>query len=141
MSIRQCTAESFKVPPELYAIAVLNYIETPGWLSKAPPGAPDLLREEADVAILRAVELGASRGYTIKGAIASGAIATEVFHYAKKVGAGLIVAGTHGRKGLARTLLGSTCEQLLRHSDIPLLTVGPAVQWHAESSAKSSRTL
>jgi nucleotide-binding universal stress UspA family protein len=35
----------------------------------------------------------------------------------------LIVMGTHGRKGIARALIGSTAEAVIRASDIPVLTV------------------
>ena len=37
--------------------------------------------------------------------------------------ADLIVAGTHGRKGLTRILMGSTAENLLRRSPCPVLVV------------------
>jgi nucleotide-binding universal stress UspA family protein len=35
----------------------------------------------------------------------------------------LIVIGTHGRQGLARLLLGSVAEYIVRHSRCPVLTV------------------
>jgi nucleotide-binding universal stress UspA family protein len=47
--------------------------------------------------------------------------------HAKSVGAGLILAGTHGRKGVSRLFLGSFVETLLLYSDIPVLTVGSQV--------------
>ena len=37
--------------------------------------------------------------------------------------ADLVVMGTHGRKGLPRLVLGSTTNQVLRHSPYPILTV------------------
>jgi nucleotide-binding universal stress UspA family protein len=37
----------------------------------------------------------------------------------------LIVVGTHGRSGLSKALLGSVAERIFRHSDIPVLTIGP----------------
>jgi nucleotide-binding universal stress UspA family protein len=40
----------------------------------------------------------------------------------------LIVVGTRGRGGLRRALLGSTAEELVRHADCPVLTVGPQTQ-------------
>lgn len=39
----------------------------------------------------------------------------------------LIVAGTHGRTGAERLLLGSVAEEIFRRSPVPVLTVGPAV--------------
>ncbi len=37
----------------------------------------------------------------------------------------LIVIGTHGRTGLARVMLGSVAEQVVRHAPCPVLTVRP----------------
>ncbi|MCM0606282.1 MAG: universal stress protein [Xanthomonadaceae bacterium] len=48
--------------------------------------------------------------------------------YAKKIGAGLIVVSSHGRKGLRRWLLGSFAETLSLYSDVPLMIVHPT--WH-----------
>lgn len=40
--------------------------------------------------------------------------------------AGLIVLGTHGRHGVARWLLGSVAEGVLRHAPCPVLVIPPA---------------
>ncbi len=45
--------------------------------------------------------------------------------YAASQGAQLIVAGTQGRNGLSRLMLGSFAESLLMTSKIPILVVGP----------------
>ena len=37
----------------------------------------------------------------------------------------LIIIGTHGRHGVAKLLLGSVAEQIFRHADCLVLTVGP----------------
>ncbi len=42
---------------------------------------------------------------------------------AKEVGADLIVMATHGRHGVARWLLGSVAEQIIRSASCPVLTV------------------
>ncbi len=39
----------------------------------------------------------------------------------------LLVAGTHGRTGLKKVILGSVAEELFRLASCPVLTVGPAV--------------
>jgi nucleotide-binding universal stress UspA family protein len=44
---------------------------------------------------------------------------------ARRNEADLIVAGTHSKWGLERLVLGSTAEELIRHSACPVLTVGP----------------
>ena len=50
---------------------------------------------------------------------------------ARRHEADLIVAGTHSKWGLERLVLGSTAEELIRHSACPVLTVGP----HAKQPA------
>jgi|SRR5215831_15893020 len=44
----------------------------------------------------------------------------------------LIVAGTHGRTGIGKLLLGSVAEDILRHAPCPVLTVGPNVSGRAK---------
>jgi nucleotide-binding universal stress UspA family protein len=50
--------------------------------------------------------------------------AGQIVRLAKAVEADLIVMATHGRSGLDRLRHGSVTEQVLRHSDIPLLAFG-----------------
>jgi nucleotide-binding universal stress UspA family protein len=40
----------------------------------------------------------------------------------------LIVAGTHGRTGPGRLVLGSVAEEIFRRSPVPVMTVGPGVK-------------
>jgi nucleotide-binding universal stress UspA family protein len=49
-----------------------------------------------------------------------------VLSAAKKVNADMIIMGTHGRRGIARALIGSVTESLVRTSPIPVLTIHPA---------------
>jgi nucleotide-binding universal stress UspA family protein len=55
--------------------------------------------------------------------IKEGSPRPAILQVAVEVGADLIVMGTHGRTGLARVLLGSVAEHVIRHSAIPVLTV------------------
>lgn len=55
--------------------------------------------------------------------VVDGAPATEVLEVAARLGADLLVIGTHGRTGLSRMLLGSVAERIVRTSPIPVLTV------------------
>jgi nucleotide-binding universal stress UspA family protein len=47
----------------------------------------------------------------------------EILRVAQAVHADLIVLGTHGRTGLARLLMGSVAEQVMRQAACPVLTV------------------
>jgi universal stress protein A len=49
----------------------------------------------------------------------------EILSYAKEHEIDLIVVGTHGHSGLARLLIGSVAEKLVRTANCPVLTVHP----------------
>jgi nucleotide-binding universal stress UspA family protein len=46
-----------------------------------------------------------------------------ILREALTAGAGLIVMGTHGRRGVTRAVLGSDAELVLRESPVPVLLV------------------
>jgi nucleotide-binding universal stress UspA family protein len=46
-----------------------------------------------------------------------------IVRQAKEWPADVIVMGTHGRRGLARLVLGSNAEYVLRHASVPILLV------------------
>lgn len=48
-------------------------------------------------------------------------VAQAIIDEAKGSHADLIVAGTHGRTGLGRVLMGSVAEGLVRHTPVPIL--------------------
>jgi universal stress protein A len=54
--------------------------------------------------------------------VVSGDPAEQVLNSARRVGADLIVMGTHGRKLLSHLVLGSVAERVVRESTIPVLT-------------------
>lgn len=54
--------------------------------------------------------------------------AAAIVGLAKQLGADLIVAGTHSRRGLNKAILGSCAEGILRHASCPVFTVGPKVK-------------
>jgi nucleotide-binding universal stress UspA family protein len=55
--------------------------------------------------------------------IAIGKSHEEIIRQAKKIGADIILMGTHGRAGIEKMLMGSTAEKVVRSSPIPVLTV------------------
>ena len=52
----------------------------------------------------------------------------EIIKAAKEWNGDLIVLGTHGRSGIARAFFGSTAAGVVRHSQVPVLTVRAASQ-------------
>lgn len=59
----------------------------------------------------------------VEEALAEGHPAEEIVKYTEEHGIDLIVMGTHGRRGLNRVLLGSVAEEVVRSSDVPVMTV------------------
>lgn len=51
-----------------------------------------------------------------------------IIEAARDFGAEVIVVGTRGRRGISRVVMGSTAEGVIRHSTVPVLVVGDAVQ-------------
>ena len=65
-------------------------------------------------------------------------VASAILRYAKRVGADLIVLGTHGRRGLSRLVMGSDAEAVLREASVPVLLVrSPERKSHARRSKTS----
>jgi nucleotide-binding universal stress UspA family protein len=57
--------------------------------------------------------------------IISGFPRDQIAAVASEIGAGRILAGTHGRRHLSRFFLGSVAHEILRSAWIPVFTVGP----------------
>jgi nucleotide-binding universal stress UspA family protein len=58
-----------------------------------------------------------------KYVFAEGAAYHEIVEYTKKENFDLLVIATHGLRGLEHFLIGSTTEKVIRHAEIPVLTV------------------
>jgi nucleotide-binding universal stress UspA family protein len=59
-------------------------------------------------------------------AMETGHPADEIVDYASEEGMDCIVMATHGRRGLEHYLLGSVTERVVRHAEVPVLTVRAA---------------
>jgi len=57
--------------------------------------------------------------------VVTGDPADEVVKFANEQGIDLIVMGTHGRKGLDRTLMGSVADHVIKNAAAPVLTINP----------------
>jgi nucleotide-binding universal stress UspA family protein len=59
--------------------------------------------------------------------VARGHAAPEILRLAEKLGADLIVMGTHGRSGIAKLLVGSVAEKIVRRAACTVVCVKPTV--------------
>lgn len=63
-------------------------------------------------------------------------VVEEILLEATRTGADVIVMGTHGRSGLARVLLGSVAEAVLRSAAVPVFVVPVAVLSHPSRAGR-----
>jgi nucleotide-binding universal stress UspA family protein len=85
--------------------------------------AANSLDAQAQNAVGMVERMAESYGIACETAVREGDPADTILTYATDIDADLIVAGTHGRSGVKRHLLGSVTERLVRHADAPVLTV------------------
>jgi len=72
------------------------------------------------------VEANKTAGIEMNVVLRDGVPWEEINHVAAEVKADLVIIGTHGRRGLARALLGSVAENVIRTSTLPVLVIhGP----------------
>ena len=87
-----------------------------------PPVDVGTLDAERQVSYLGAiVDRLAARSVSAEMAVLRGGVASAVQEYVREHEIDLVVMTTHGRSGLARLLLGSTAEELLRTLMVPIL--------------------
>lgn len=71
-----------------------------------------------------------ARGVTDQGvecatAVRHGFVPDVIAEVVKNSGAGRLILGTHGRRGIRKFVLGSVARQLLEAIDVPVCTIGP----------------
>ncbi|MFY9745108.1 MAG: universal stress protein [Acidobacteriaceae bacterium] len=66
-----------------------------------------------------------TQGVECVAAVRHGFVPDVVAELVKNSGAGRLILGTHGRRGLKKFVLGSVARQLLETIDVPVCTVGP----------------
>jgi nucleotide-binding universal stress UspA family protein len=70
-------------------------------------------------------ENGSLDGLEHQFVVRQGDVWKEIQSVIHKSRTDLLVIGTHGRRGVGKMFLGSVAEQIFRHADCPVLTVGP----------------
>jgi nucleotide-binding universal stress UspA family protein len=111
---------------------LLQAIEVPV-LAYAPAahaaGLDERVLEEWRAQALAGLERVASwmreRGVTVHTSIAYGQPAGAIIEYAREHAADLIALSTHGRGGVARLLLGSVADKVVRGAGVPVLVQQP----------------
>jgi len=71
------------------------------------------------------IESGALAGLPHECLVRQGNVWEEVEKVINAKQVDLLIIGTHGRQGFGKLLFGSVAEQIFRHADCPVLTVGP----------------
>jgi len=89
------------------------------------PGQYERLKKERQEVLDEQVKYIEKAGGTVAGAhLRMGrSVDAEVVNLAEELGAGLIVVGSRGQGGLARSLLGSASDSIVRHAHCPVLVV------------------
>lgn len=104
------------VPPPVGTVTVLGTTD----MAATFTDTLDRTRKELEAACS---DLAKGLAERVFGHVRTGKPSREIAEVAKQVGADMIVLGTHGRTGLARVLLGSVAEEVVRHAPCDVLTV------------------
>src|SRR5580692_5480549 len=110
------------------AVTVMHSYELPiiGFPDGAIVATPEIASHIADAsraALDATVKRLAGRGIAIESVLREGVAWEEINAVAESIAADLIVIGTHGRKGLARALLGSVAENVIRTATRPVVSI------------------
>lgn len=83
------------------------------------------LEQRSAEELQRLIEEKAGPEVEVHYTVAVGRAGAEIVRHAEETGADLIIQPTHGRTGIARMLLGSTAERVLRTAHCPVMTLKP----------------
>jgi len=95
-------------------------------LVAAPVDLVPMLRAGGERILAKARALAQKKKLPVKTILrerVGGPAAGPIVREASKLGADLIVLGTHGRRGVRRLVLGSDAEQVVRTASVPVLLV------------------
>lgn len=89
----------------------------------AAGGETEQLTNRAERAVRTIERMAESHDVPCDTEIREGDPAETILGYADEIAADVIVAGTHGRTGVRRHLIGSVAERVVRHATCPVLTI------------------
>lgn len=102
-------------------IPLVAQIESAGAIDPSP--LIEGMKAQGDALLSDACEAVKQLGVVAQRRTLEGEPADSLIRLAQEEHAGVIVMGTHGRRGLGRLVIGSTTETVLRASEVPVLTV------------------
>ncbi len=97
------------------------------------------MKKEAEETLKRMAAQAEASGIPCEVVVAEGNPRERITTLAHDVGAGRVIAGTHGRKHLKKLLLGSVAHEILRSAEVPVCTIGPHA--HEASSFGAPRII
>ncbi|MFD1562000.1 universal stress protein [Haloarchaeobius amylolyticus] len=84
---------------------------------------PEELLDDAADQLTTAVAIADEHGIDVETWTRTGSPAQEIIECAERDAIDHVVIGSHGRSGVARILLGSVAEVVVRHSPVPVTVV------------------
>jgi nucleotide-binding universal stress UspA family protein len=109
--------------------------------AEAQPAVTEQTRRYAEQQITQLLVSGRLRGVPHQVLLEQGELWPTLAVLIEKHEADLIVAGTHGRTGVRKLLLGSVAEEIFRMASCPVLTVGPKVTGEVPRESAPQRIL
>ena len=111
----------------LHILHVVNEYPAFVGVEGAPPvDLVPVLRQGGERILVKAKATAAKSGVPVTTALREmigGSVADAIVREARKIGADVIVLGTHGRRGVRRLVLGSDAEHVVRTASVPVLLV------------------
>lgn len=131
VGLRAAAELAHRVGGRLLLFHVIPEDELEALASAHQPRHPvDLIYQDLETALMdqfrRVVPVEVRRELAVEPVVTVGTPVTEILRAARLKGGDMIVMGTHGRTGLARVVMGSVTEQVVRRALCPVLTVRPA---------------
>lgn len=110
----------------LHVLYIVDQPATASGIGEGMAGLDNLLNaleRRGREATAEIADRATERGIQATTAVRQGNPHDDILAYANENDVDLIVMGTHGRTGVKRAILGSVTEGVVRHSEIPVLTV------------------
>ena len=130
-------AQSFRVPLVLVHVFQFPPAIYTGMPPLTVPEYDQMMEASARTALHDESARLQGKGVALETSFARGIAWEEIIETAKRLDVGLIVMGTHGRRGLPRAILGSVAEKVVRLSPVPVLTIH-GTDIHATTSSAAA---